>query len=312
MSILRRRRRARSAPASPARAARRRPPPSRSRGARRAGARETAIATAAPAAATTSVASETHTQSPGYQPIRAIHRRRIDASRPETTGSASPHSQAVAAGRPRARRRSAGSVPSVAAIANLRSRDADVVTASAPARSPSARRPSSPSDRPQFGQKLDLRRIGAPHSQRATRCEPCRSSSISPSRASMPTTIAARSCRRSSRNPPRRYISTSSPPRSRSVSSRALSSVRRSRRSTPACARRGATPADPLARRRNNDTRLECRCPLGGLGGLLELDDDEALFGHLAHGPGGAFARVARSPSRRRTASGRRGTSAPR
>ena len=140
----------------------------------------------------------------------------------------------------------------------------EVVTASAPARSPSARRPCRPSERPQFGQKLDRRRIGVPHSQRATRCEPCRSSSISPRRASMPTTIAARSCSRSSRNPPRRYISTSSPPRSRSVSSRALSSVRRSRRSTPACARRGATPAAPLARRRNNDTRLECSCPLGG------------------------------------------------
>src|SRR5689334_16659081 len=66
----------------------------------------------------------------------------------------------------------------------------------------------------------------------------------------MPTTVAARSASRSSRNPPRRYISTSSPPRSRSTSSRALISARRSRRRTPAAGRRGATPA--LARRRRS------------------------------------------------------------
>ena len=222
---------------------------------------EMAIATAAPAAATTSVASgDPHPvarippdapEPPATQPRRASRRRR--AAHRRIRGSS--------AGRRRAPRRSAGRFRRW-----LRSRTCG------------CRWPTSSRLRRRLDHRLLARRA-----RRATGRSSGRSSTgagsahrIGSARRGVHRAGARRSrravrrCRRrsrrapasrSSRNPPRRYISTSSPPRSRSVSSRALSSVRRSRRSTPACARRGATPADPLARRRN--TRLECRCPLG-------------------------------------------------
>ena len=176
-----------------ARAARRLRPPSRSRRCALWRCCETAIATAAPAAATTSVARETHIQSPGYQPMRAIHRRRSRSEPPGDDGQRVAALEAVVlvdgARRAAARAGSVGGCDREPAVAGRRRRHgfgAGSITVCSPA--------GLESDRPQFGQKLDRRRIGAPHWQRATLCAPCRSSSISPSRASMPTTIAARSC----------------------------------------------------------------------------------------------------------------------
>ena len=90
-----------------------------------------------------------------------------------------------------------GQVPSAAAIASRRSRGrarhgfgAGSITVCS-----HGRRDSTSSDRPQFGQKWDPRRIGAPHSQRATLAAIRAAARRSPpSRASMPTTTAARSC----------------------------------------------------------------------------------------------------------------------
>src|SRR5439155_26274146 len=126
-------------------------------------------------------------------------------------------------------------------------------------------------------------------------------SSISANRTSIPTTAAARSASRSSRKPPRRYISTSRPPRSRSSASRAWTSARRSRLSRPACGRRGTTPSEFAIRRKSG---IDLECSARGSRTLtldsvlsvrepLSLDDHETFLGHLADCPGRAFLRVA-------------------
>src|SRR4051812_36344683 len=92
-----------------------------------------AIAAAAPAAATRSVRSEIHTQSPGYQPNRRSQRRRSSGTLPSTFGSARPHSrQKRCPGSRGAPQR--GQVPSAAAIARSRSSEPLAIRTRVPAR----------------------------------------------------------------------------------------------------------------------------------------------------------------------------------
>ena len=178
--------------------------------------------------ATRSARSAGQMKSPGYQPKARSQRRRRAGTVPPTCGRSRPQSRQYCwSGRRVAPQR--GQLSSVPAIAARRSavRPAGPVATRLRRRRRAERRAPCPrtgrrgrpaasgsSVRPQFGQKCEPRSTGAPHSHRGRWRRACSRSSISASRASIPTTAAQRSASRSSRNPPRRYISTSSPPSS--------------------------------------------------------------------------------------------------
>ena len=156
---------------------------------------------------------------------------------------------------------------------------------------------------------------GAPQQRRAAlaagglrdaraRCAVPRSTSSSWIRASSPISSAQRSSSRSSRKRSRRYISSESPPRSRSFCSRS-----RRGRGARAAARSPAV-RDGGEGRAGVSAQQSWEAHHGA--DVLELDHDEALLRELAHGVGRPFARVAGVLHARRTASGRRGRSAPR
>ena len=261
------------------------------------------IAAAAPAAATSSVRSEIQIQSPGYQPNRRIQRRRSDGQPcPSTMRKREPALEAVALIRLARGAAARARASSAAAIARSRSSaparhqasgaGSMTVSSEALAASPA----SGSSDRPQFGQKCEPRRIGAPQTQRGARAARVEQVSISARRASIPT-IAGGALGE-------QVVAEAAAPvhldeQPAELAQRVLArlaaapgahggAARRRRRLWRRAAaahaafgggddvRRVATSAGRCGRARR---RLE----------RLELQNDETLFGHLAHSPGRAF-----------------------
>ena len=153
------------------------------------------------------------------------------------------------------------------------------------------------------------RRCGAPHSQRADGRRAAGRRRPRAARRAREALLERRqldaAARRAgpARNWSRRYISSISPPRSRIRSSRTASSAAAPAGAGPAAGARlrgrrrveqaGAASASVGARR---EERADTRESSGGRLSFrkpAKLDDDEPLLGHLAHGVGGAFARVA-------------------
>jgi hypothetical protein len=175
--------------------------------------------------------------------------------------------------------------------------------------------------RPQWEQKCDPMRSGAPHWHRVVPARPPgaavaakSSESSSCMRCSMLRTSPARSIRSSGRKRSRRTISTVRPPTSRISTSRRLTSERRSPRSWRGCgmgsgaggpsATSSSTMASPFSGGTAGTAsgggcarRLRAQGMCGESNGRsrrLELDDDEAVLGHLAHRIVRALARVPR------------------
>jgi len=198
--------------------------------------------TAAPAIANASVRSEIQIQSPGYQPSLRTQRRRSAGIGPRSGGRCRPHStQYSCPGLRSAPQRGTAPLDGLDGVVVFCHQPAlgFTITVSSPVP------PAASSTRPQFGQKCDPRSTGAPQLQRGTWRWAWRRSSISASgrrcrrarrslrRAGPPGASRAGRARRGARRGPR------------SFSSRTATRARCSRRSRPACGRRGVTPSAP-------------------------------------------------------------------